>query len=71
MAETQAVVALVSSVVIAYYVVSRWRALASFLVFIVLAVFVFGVFMLVQTFNGEPPTQGDQVVKTETTSHPR
>lgn len=70
MAETQAV-ALVSSVVIAYYVVSHWRALVSFLVFIVLAVFVFGMFMLGHLFNGEPPTQGDGVVKTETTSHPR
>ncbi|MEV6268698.1 hypothetical protein AB0L64_16095 [Kribbella sp. NPDC051936] len=70
MTESQGV-ALLFFIVLAYYIVSRWRELVFLLAVIVLSVFGFGMFMLAQMFNGEPPTQGGQVVRTETTSHPR
>ncbi|MET9272447.1 hypothetical protein [Kribbella sp. NPDC003557] len=71
MAESQAV-ALVFIVVIAYYLVSYWRKLIAFLAVVLLSVFGFGIFTLAQIVKGDdPPTDGDQVVKTETTTHPR
>ena len=70
MAGSQAV-ALMFIIFIAYYLVSCWRKLVFLLAVIVISVFGFGIFMLAQIFNSEPPTQGDQFVKTETTSHQR
>jgi len=70
MTESQGV-ALLFFIVLAYYIVSRWRELVFLLAVIVLSVFGFGMFMLAQMFNGEPPAQGGQVVRTETTSDPR
>lgn len=70
MTESQGV-ALLFFIVLAYYIVSRWRELVFLLAVIVLSVFGFGMFMLAQMFNGEPPIQGGQVVRTETTSDPR
>ena len=70
MAGNQAV-ALMFIIFIAYYLVSCWRQLFFLLAVVVISVFGFGIFMLAQMFNGEPPTQGDQFVKTEITSHQR
>ena len=70
MAGSQAV-ALMFIVIIAYYLVSCWRKLVFLLAVVVISVFGFGIFMLAEMLNSEPPTQGDQFVKTETTSHQR
>ncbi|MGW6196675.1 hypothetical protein ACWF0M_11070 [Kribbella sp. NPDC055110] len=71
MAGSQAV-ALMFIIFIAYYLVSCWRKLVFLLAVIVISVFGFGIFMLAELFNGEPPpTQGDQFVKTGTTSQQR
>ncbi|TCC05141.1 hypothetical protein [Kribbella soli] len=58
-------------IVIAYYLASCWRQLVFLLAVVVISIFGFGIFMLDQLLNGEPPTQGDQFVKTETNSHQR
>ncbi|WP_410787340.1 hypothetical protein [Kribbella sp. C-35] len=70
MAASQAV-ALILIVIVAYNIACYWRKLVFLLAVLVISFCGFGIYALAQTLRGEPPTPGDEFVKTETASYQR